>query len=323
MSKILVTALSFSKYSKEPLEILRQAGLEVIWNPYGLPLNEDQLCQLIADCEGILVGVDPITRRVLEAGTKLKVVAKHGVGVDNIDLQAAALLGIPVTNGPDTNSEAVADLTLGLMLAAARSIPLADKSTREGKWPRLVGPELFRKKLGILGMGAIGKRVAMRAAGFSMEILAYDIYQYALFAKAHHVRYAALEEVLRESDFISLNLPLLPDTRELINEKTLAMMKPSAYLVNTARGELIDESALYQALKAGRLAGAALDAFIKEPLPADHPLLGLPNVVVTPHMGSYSYEANRNMGMAAATNIVAVLRGESPPNLVRNHRELA
>ncbi|MEW6660847.1 MAG: phosphoglycerate dehydrogenase [Bacillota bacterium] len=317
MTKILVTALSFSKYSKEPIEILKKAGCEVVWNPTGLPLNEDQLCQLVADCEGIIVGVDPITRQVLEAGKKLKVVAKHGVGVDNIDIQAAALLGIQVTNGPDTNSEAVADLTFGLLLAAARSIPFADKSTREGKWPRLVGPELYRKKLGILGLGAIGKRVAKRATGFSMEILAYDVYQDTAFAAAHNVRYASLEEVLRESDFVTLNLPLLPDTREIINERTLAMMKPNAYLVNTARGELIDERALCKALKSGQLAGAALDAFIQEPPPADLPLLQLPNVVVTPHMGAYSYEANRNMGMAAAVNILAVLRGETPPNLVK------
>lgn len=317
MNKILVTALSFSKYSKGPLSLLQKAGCEVVWNPTGLPLQEDQLCQMVADCEAILVGVDPITRRVLEAGKKLKVVAKHGVGVDNIDLQAAAALGIQVTNGPDTNSEAVADLTFGLMLAAARSIPLADKSTREGKWPRLVGPELYRKKLGILGLGAIGKRVAKRAAGFSMEVLAYDVYQDTAFAAAHQVRYASLAEVLRESDFVTLNLPLLPDTREIINEKTLSLMQPTAYLINTARGELINEQALYQALKTDRLAGAALDAFIQEPPPADHPLLQLPNVVVTPHMGANSYEANRNMGMAAATNILAVFRGETPPSLVK------
>lgn len=316
MKRVLVTALSFSKYDPAPRELLDSAGCHVSLNPFGRPLTEAEMAELVREFDALIVGVDPVTERVLTAGSRLKVVAKHGVGLDNVDLKAATARRVAVTNAPNTNSEAVADLTFGLMLAAARQIPSADRSTREGGWQRFVGPELYGKELGILGLGAIGKAVARRAVGFSMETLAYDVVRDEEFSTRYGVRYANLEEVLGEADFISVNLPLLSETRGILDARALALMKPSAYLVNTARGELIDERALYTALKDGRLAGAALDAYSTEPPGKDHPLLSLPNVVVTPHIGAYTFEANRRMGLTAAQNVLAVLAGKRGPNQV-------
>ncbi|MBZ4654187.1 MAG: phosphoglycerate dehydrogenase [Bacillota bacterium] len=314
--KVLVTALSFGKHSDEPLRILQDAGLEVHKNPLGRPMTEEELCQYIPDYDGLLVGVDPVTTKVLEKGKKLKVVAKHGVGVDNIPLERARELGIKVTNCPDSNSEAVADLTFALMLAVARKIPLADKSTKEGQWLRLTGPELYGKTLGLLGFGAIGRRVALRAKGFSMEVLAYDKYPDEKFARENGVILTGLSEAIEKADFLSLHLPLTPETRNIINKTTLGEMKQGAFLINTARGELINEEDLLLALEEGRLAGAALDAFSPEPPDKNNPLLKLNNVVVSPHIGAYSYEANKRMGMAAAQNLVDALQGKTPPNWV-------
>lgn len=314
--KVLVTALSFGKHSDEPMRLLHDAGLEVDKNVFGRPLAEDELCQFIPEYDGIIVGVDPVTSKVLEKGKKLKVVVKHGVGLDNIALEAASSLGIKVANCPDSNSEAAADLTLGLMLAVARSIPAGDKSTREGKWLRLTGPELYGKTLGLLGFGAIGKRVALRGNGFSMKVLAYDKYPDEEFAREKGVVLTDFFEVLQRADFLSLHLPLTPETRSIINEAALKRMKRGAYLINTARGELIEEQDLYRALCAGHLAGAALDAFSEEPPDRNNPLFQLDNVVVTPHIGAYSYEANRRMGVIAARNLVDALQRKIPPNWV-------
>lgn len=316
MARIFVSALSFGRYSPEPRRLLENAGHEVVLNPLGRPLTEEELAGFVADCEAVIVGVDPVSERVLEAGKKLKVVAKHGVGVDNIDLKAAKARGIVVTNVPSSNSEAVADLTFGLLLAVTRQIPRADAALRQGTWKRFVGPELYQKTLGILGLGAIGKGVARRARGFDMRVLAYDVRWDEAFAREHGVERASLEQVFRESDFVSLHLPLLPSTERIVNAGTLALMKPTSYLINAARGELIDEAALYSALAGGKLAGAALDAFAQEPPAADNPLFTLPNVVVTPHIGAYSFEANRNMGVGAARNVLAVLAETQPANPV-------
>ncbi|BCV24630.1 phosphoglycerate dehydrogenase [Gelria sp. Kuro-4] len=316
MARIFVSALSFGRYSNEPRQLLEAAGHEVVLNPAGRPLTAEELAEKVQGCAALIVGVDPVTAEVFAAGRDLKVVAKHGVGVDNIDLAAARAHGVTVTNVPNSNSEAVADLTFGLLLAVTRRIPQADQAVRGGKWQRFVGPELYQKTLGILGLGAIGKGVARRARGFDMRILAYDIHWDEAFARAYRVERAPLEEVLAASDFVSLHLPLVPETEKLINARTLALMKPTAYLINAARGELVDEAALAGALSGGKLAGAALDAFAAEPPGSDNPLFSLPNVVVTPHIGAYSYEANRNMGVGAAKNVLAVLAGSPPPNPV-------
>ncbi len=316
MFKVLVTALSFGKYSPEPLTMLKAAGCEVVPNPLNRPMKEQDLLAIIQEFDAIIVGVDPITAPVIEAASKLKVIAKHGVGVDNIDLAAAAKAKIFVTNAPHSNSEAVADLTMGLMLAVSRQIPKADATTKNGQWLRFAGPELYGKTLGIVGLGAIGKRVARRATGFSMHILAYDLNHDSSFAAQYQVKYVNRDDLLTQSDFISLHLPLTSETRGFIGERELRRMKNTAYLINTARGELVDDAILCQALQERWIAGAALDAFAKEPPAPDYPLWQLDQVVVTPHISAYSFEANLRMGLAAANSLIAVMEGRQPENHV-------
>ncbi|GAW91945.1 phosphoglycerate dehydrogenase [Calderihabitans maritimus] len=316
MSKtVLVTALSFSRYSREPQRILEGAGFQLIRNQEGRPLKEAELVDRIKGVDALIVGVDPVTEKVIEAADKLRIICKHGVGVDNIDLKAAARRGIMVTNAPDSNYISVADLTFGLLLAAARQIPHADIITKNGKWDRVVGREVWKKTLGIIGTGRIGLAVARRAQGFEMKILAYDKFPNNRAAQEIGFTYVSLEKLLSESDFVSLHVPLTEETRHLINEKTIDLMKPEAILINTARGELVDEKALYLALKEGRLAGAALDAYAEEP-PSNNMLLSLSQVVTTPHIGAYTYEANHRMGCTAAESIVKFFAGNTPDYVV-------
>lgn len=317
--RVLVTALSFSRYNPEPKEMLEREGFELKWNTKGRPLSAGELIEEALSWGGVqalIVGVDPVTREVIFSLPELKVIAKHGVGVDNIDLEAARERGVLVTYAPGSNHDAVADLVFGLLLAVIRQIPRADATTKQGKWERIVGVELWGKTLGLIGTGRIGIAVAHRARGFAMRILAYDPRPNPEAAAKLGIEYVELEEVLRQSDFVSLHAPLVDSTYRLINRETLSLMKPTAVLINTARGELVDEEALYQALKTGQIAGAGLDVYRREPPGNGHPLLTLPNVVTTPHIGAYTREANLRMGMAVAEGLIKVFRGERPENLV-------
>jgi len=235
----------------------------------------------------------------------------HGVGVDHIDLKAAARLGIIVANCPGTNNQAVADLTIGLMLALARQIPAVDRKLRQHIWGRHSGSELWQKTLGLVGLGRVGCDVARRALGFEMKILAYDPYVSAAQARASQVTLAPLDEVIAAADFLSLHASLTDETRGLIGAAQLRQMKPTAYLINTARGGLVDEAALYQALTEGVIAGAALDAFAEEP-PWNSLLLTLDNVVVTPHIGAHTREAIERVGLLAVQNVVQALQTGEP-----------
>ena len=309
--KVFVSALSFSRYSSEPRRLLEEKGLELILNDTGRPLTEVEMKEALRRWQpvALIVGVDPVTCEVMEVATQLKIIAKHGVGVDNIDIPAAQRQGIVVTNAPGSNAQAVADLAFGLLLACTREIILADRTTRQGRWDRFVGGEVWEKTLGIIGTGRIGLAVARRARGFNMRILAYDPRPNLEATSELGIVYTDLEKLLQESDFISLHAPLTEDTYHLINEGRLRLMKKEAILINTARGELVDEEALYRALKEGWIRGAGLDVFSEEP-PVGSPLLELDNVVVTPHIGAYTREANLRMGLAVAKNILKVLRGE-------------
>lgn len=264
----------------------------------------------LADVDALIVGVDKVSAKVIDQAPKLKVIAKHGVGLDNIDIDAATQKGLVVTNAPGSNSEAVADLTIGLLLAVTRQIPLADRGIRQQGWPRLKGPEVWRKTLGIIGLGRIGKGVALRAKGFQMRILVFDPYADPEFAGRENIEITTLDNLLKESDFVTVNAPLTESTRNLLSSDKLQLMKKGSYLINTARGELIDEKALIEALQEGRIAGAALDAFVNEPL-GDSPLLHMDNVILTPHLGAYSYEAGTNMSRMAAEAVCDILAGHS------------
>lgn len=304
--KVLITALSFGRFAPEPRRLLEDAGFHLIWNERGRPLTEDEMVEAVAGADALLVGTDPVTRRVIEAAQRLKIIAKHGVGLDNVDVQAARGRGILVTTTPGANDEAVADLTFGLLLAVTRHIPRADTLVRSGGWGRLMGVEVWGKTLGIVGFGRVGQAVARRARGFDMRILAYDVVDRSDEANRIGATLVGFEDLLKESDFVTLHVPLNRSTRHLLDEAALSLMKPSCYLVNASRGGVVDEDALYRALVQGRLAGAALDVYEREP-PSGSPLLGLSNVVFTPHLGAATYESNLRMGVAAARSIIQVL----------------
>ncbi|MGI9860566.1 phosphoglycerate dehydrogenase [Moorella naiadis] len=313
--KVVVTPRSFGATSTRPLDMLREKGYEVVLNLKGRPLKQEELLELAADADGLLVGIDEVSRQVIEGSPGLKVISKYGVGVDNIDLQAARERGIIVTNTPGVNTEAVADLAVALMLCAARQVAAADHSIKKGEWKKFMGVSLFKKTVGVLGTGQIGRAVVRRLKGFEAELLLYDIARDENFAAAVGGRYADLAEVLQEADFVSVHLPLLPATRNLIGEAGLRLMKAGAIIVNTARGGIIDEDALVKALREKWIRGAALDTFSVEPL-ANEELRKLPNVVLTPHIGAYTEEAVLMMGMQAAGNLIDALDGRRPESVV-------
>lgn len=283
MTAVAVTPRSFRQTEGRHLERLR-AARDVRFPDLERPLDEDEMVELVRGCDGLIVGVDPVTARVLEAGP-LRVVVKYGSGMDNIDVEAAQARSVRVSSTPGTNARSVSELAVALLLALARNVALHDRGVRGGSWTRLTGIELAGKRLGIVGYGAIGREVARIARGLDMEVVAHD----PLVDDAD-VPLIPLEDLLATSDAVSLHLPLTSETRGTVGREELAAMKPTAFLLNTARGGLVDENALADALRSGRLAGAALDGFEEEPL-GDSPLRGLDNVVLSPHAGAATHEA--------------------------------
>ena len=310
--RLLVTPTSYGKNDPRlKLELEAQVG-EVIYNPTGKPLSSAEVERLLPGIDGYIAGLDAIDANALRTGDRLKVISRYGVGVDNVDLNAAREKGIIVTNTPGANSVSVAELALGLILALARQIPEAVEAVHQGKWPRYAGVSLEGKTIGILGLGAIGKQLARRLSGFDCNVLAFDPFADAAFAEENHIELNTMEMVLERSDFISLHLPLLPETRNLVNEDFLDRMKKGSFLVNTSRGEVVDETALLRALQSGHLKGAGLDAFTIEPPDPKNPLLALPQVIATPHLGAQTDGATRNMGWFATRDCLAVLKNEAP-----------
>lgn len=286
--------------------------------------NEDTLAELAVDADVIMVVYAKITRKIIESAKKLKGIVRYGIGVDNIDLGAATSKGVFVANVPDYCIGTVADFAFALILALVRRIIHADKYVREkaylSRWTNppeeLRGIDLEGKTLGIIGLGKIGVEVAKRAIGFGMNVLAYDPYVTPEIAKRLNVKLVDLETLLRESDVISIHCPLTKETYHLIDENKLRLMRKTAYIVNTARGPIIDEKALYKALKEGWIAGAALDVYEREPLPSDSPLFELDNVILTPHIAWYTEEALKRLEMSAVEEAIRILKGELPRNLV-------
>jgi D-3-phosphoglycerate dehydrogenase len=311
-ARLLVTPTSYGKNEPRLKTELEQLAGSVTYNPTGKPLSSPEVAALIAGVDGYIAGLDIIDRAALEKADRLKVIARYGVGVDQVDLEAAREKGIIVTNTPGANSVSVAELALGLMLALARQIPEAVQSVQQGKWPRYAGVSLEGKTVGILGLGAIGKQLARRLAGFDCTILAYDPFADENFVEEYRIELAPVDMLIARSDFVSLHLPLLPETRGLVNDAFLARMKKGAFLINTTRGEVIDEAALLRALESGHLRGVGLDAFTVEPPETSNPLLHLPQVIATPHLGAQTDGATSNMGWFAMRDCLAVLRGEEP-----------
>ncbi len=313
--KILVTARSFRKTPGRHKELLEESGYQIVESPLDRPLKEVEMVELIREVDGAILGLDEVTAKVINAGARLQVLSRYGVGVDRVDLEAATAAGVVVTNTPGTNHIAVAELTLGLMLSLARCIPQHNRSVREGSWERVRGTELAGKTLGIVGLGWISREVIRRAYVFDMKVLVQTGYPDEELADRYGVEYLPLEQLLKEADFISLHCAFTPERANLIGEKELRAMKPTSYLINTARGELVDEEALQRALQEGWIAGAAMDAFKEEPATAS-PLVRLDNFIATPHIGAATYESILRMGTLAVENALQVLRGERPPYVV-------
>ena len=263
----------------------------------------------------MIAGMEPVPAEVIEGATDLRVISRFGVGYDNVDVAAATRRGIPVTYIPDAMVDAVADLTLGLMLAVARRIPEFDRGMKAGEWPRYPAFDVCRKTLAIWGTGRIGLAVAERARGFRMTLLGHDPVPNPRFVEELGGDYVERDELLARADFLTLHLPLTPATDRVLDAEALARMKPTAFVINAARGGLVDEDALHDALTNGRLGGYATDVFRKEP-PAPHPLWSLPNVVATPHIASYTDGAITRMARAALENLLMVLEGKRPEHVV-------
>lgn len=298
------------------MERLERAAVEMVRPLQEGPHSDDALAGMLGEVDGIIAGLDHVGLHALGRGhPRLKVIARNGVGVDTIDLTTATRLGVVVTNAPGTNTDAVADLVFGLLLALARRLPDADRTMRESRWARVLGCELAGKTLGLIGFGQIGRAVAGRAAGFTMQVLAADPAVNEATARALGARLVPIEQLLRDSDFVSIHVPLLPATQHLIGETQLREMKPTACLINTARGGVVDETALATALEQGWIAGAACDVFEQEP-PVESPLLRAPRLILTPHIGAHTVEAVTRGALMAVENLLAVLGGRRAPNVV-------
>jgi D-3-phosphoglycerate dehydrogenase len=311
--KVYITSRSFGRFSKEGLEIVKSVA-SVELNPYGRTMSEKELLKAVGDAEGLIVGNDKINQKVIEHAKKLKIVARHGVGIDNVDLKAATKNNIIVTYTPSANADAVADFTIGLILSLARKIPQASLSIRQGRWEarKFMGVDIYRKTIGIIGLGEVGHRVAKRAKGFGMRILYWSRRRKPKVEKELNAQYVELETLLKESDFVSVHLALTDETRGIIGRKEFNLMKRTAYIINTARGQIVDEKALYKALKKQKIAGAAVDVYEKEPPDPDFPLFKLDNVIATPHIAAYSRETIVKMDMMNARDIVKFFKGEKP-----------
>jgi len=303
------------------LKIIKERFDAEVWPEYAPP-PKDVIIQKARDVDALASLLsDKIDAEVFDAAPKLKIVSQIAVGFDNIDVKEATKRGIYVTNTPGVLTETTADFAWTLLMAVARRVVEADKYVHTGQWrvgwhpSMLSGRDVYGATIGIVGAGRIGSAVAKRAKGFNMKILYYDVIPRPELEKIGAKR-ADLDTLFRESDFVSVHVPLLKQTYHLINEERLKLMKKTAYLINNSRGPVVDEKALYKALKEGWIAGAALDVFEQEPTPVDNPLLTLDNIVVAPHVSSASHETRSKMAEMVAENLIAFFEGRTPPNLV-------
>lgn len=317
--KVVGTAVTFGKANMEPINRLREIGCEVLTNEFGRPFTAEEFIKIAGDADAIIVGNDKVPGSVIRQLKNLKIIAKHGVGTDSIDVKTANELGIVVTNATGTNSQEVADLAFGMIHIISRWIHIVNSTTKDGKWYKPMGISLYNKTIGIIGVGRIGTAVAKRAMGYDMNILGYDLVE-RIEAKKLGVKYTGLEELIENSDIVSLHVPLTSKTRNILNSDRFKLLKNGAILINTARSQLIDNDALYLALTNGTLRGYATDVYDYEP-PAKKPFFDLENVLLTPHIGGTCIESNLRMGNTAVDNVIAVMKGKTPPNLVYQDSE--
>jgi phosphoglycerate dehydrogenase-like enzyme len=317
MPKVLIAPMTLADVQGAYQTALRDAGFDLVYPGRGAQLTEEELLADLDGCQAALAGSEPYTARVFDAHPQLKVVARVGVGYDAVDVAAATAHGAAVCIAPNTNQGSVAEHTFCLLLGLTRGVVPQHLGVKAGGWPRGTNLPLRTRTLGLVGLGRIGKAVALRALAFEMRVLAYDPYPDTAWAAAHGVSLVPLEQLLAESDFVSLHVPATPESAHLINRRTLALMKPTAYLINTSRGAVVDEGDLHEALVNRRLAGAGLDVFEQEP-PGKSPLFELDNVLLTPHAAGMDLRSRDDMALSAAEAIASLRRGEWPAEKVVN-----
>lgn len=315
--KVLITARTLNEVGAGALDLLRKSGCEVVIPPKFGPLPVEALLPLLPGMDAVLASMDKFTADVLgsDAAGTLKIISRWGVGYDAIDVPAATRNGVVVGYTPGLLNETVADCAFALLLTMARRIHLGHIGMMQGEWKPAWGNDVFGKTIGIIGCGRIGLAMAQRATGFNMRLLGYDVAP-SDEARKRGIEFVSLDELLSQSDFVTLHAALTPANRGLLGEAQLRRMKPTGYLINTARGALVDEAALARVLEEKRIAGAALDAFSTEPLPAEHPLRKAPNVLLTPHLASFARETGERVSMAAAEAIVELMNKRRPKWIV-------
>ena len=313
----LIEARPFCIFDSGPMEKLKEEGINII-DMRGSGIDDPKFIEALKGVDAVLCGNDLLVNdAMLDMAPRLKAVAKMGVGLDTVDIKAASNHNAIVFNTPGANNQAVADHTFGLILSLARKIVFCDQSLRDKRWEhtKIMGIEIWQKTLGLIGLGAIGRCVALRAKGFQMKVVAYDPFWPEEFANEHGIEKMEIDDLLKVSDIVSLHLPLTEENRGMINEKTLQSMKPTALLINAARGEIVKEKDLYNALKDNVIAGAGLDVFENEP-PTNSPLLTLDNVVMTPHIAAFTHDAMNNMCTGIANQLIEYAKGNKPAHIV-------
>lgn len=309
---VLVTPRSYREADEDARAELEASVGEVRYNDRGRTLRTEELAAELGDVDGVIAGLDRFDAEVLAAAPQLRVIARYGTGVDAIDLDAAAGAGVVVTNTPAANSRAVAELALGLTLALLRHIPALDRDVRSGSWTPRTGLELAEATIGVLGLGRVGARFADLATAVGAQVVAHDPFADGEVARDHGVELVDMDQLAARSRVLSLHAPVTATTRDVVDRALLGALPEGALLVNTARGELVVEQDLADALDSGHLGGAALDAFREEPPPPDHPLLGRENVILTPHVGAQTAQARAAMARTATTELLTVLAGREP-----------
>ncbi len=302
MKKILISTSSFGKYDKTPLEILSKQKFKIALNPYGRELKEGEIKELLKGVEGVIAGTEPITRDVIYSARDLKVISRCGIGIDNVDIEAIKEKEIKLYRTPEGPALAVAELTLGLILDSLRYISYLNGKICSGGWEKKMGRLFTGKTVGIVGMGTIGKRLTTLLKPFNCKILARDHLPDKEFTKENNINYVYLDELLRESDIVTLHLPLDNDTKGLFNRDLFSQMKDGAIFINTSRGKIVDEDALFDILREGKIAHACLDVYRNEPYTGK--LKELDNVTLTCHVGSYAKEARVEMEKQAVENLI-------------------
>jgi D-3-phosphoglycerate dehydrogenase len=305
---IAITPSSFGQCGSAPLKLLQENNYKIINNQFGRKLTEIEVTEILKDCIGIVAGVEPLTKQVMDASPKLKCISRVGVGMDSVDLYYAKQKGITVVNTPDGPTRSVAEMTVAMTFALLRKIPQADANIKNGIWKKETGNLLFGKTIGVVGLGRIGKMVAEMFSKLGNKVIGYDLFPDKEWAKQNNVELVDLDKLMHDSDIITLHIPPNKDKSAIIGKSQLLKMRGTAFLINAARGGVVDENILFELLQHKTIAGAAIDVFSEEPY--NGPFTTLENVVLTPHLGSYAAEGKLQMEIDAVNNLITVLKDE-------------